>query len=154
MCSDVTGQCVNYEEDFAIAIKAEADIASTSPTENGDNDSVFKLDELNVAAPASQSNVVEAEQTETATTESSDLIAQDASVDRDIASMFGFMVLAFLRGLAALLTPCVFPMIPMTVTFFTGRAKSRAQGVKNALVYGFSITIIYTLAGSLVAATQ
>lgn len=154
MCSDVTGQCVNYEEDFAIAIKAEADIASTSPTENGDNDSVFKLDELDVAAPASQSNVVEAEQTETATTESSDLIAQDASVDRDKASMLGFMVLAFLGGLAALLTPCVFPMIPMTVTFFTGRAKSRAQGVKNALVYGFSIIIIYTLAGTLVAATQ
>src|SRR5690606_33301259 len=119
-----------------------------------DNDSVFKLDELDVAAPASQSNVVEAEQTETGTTDPSDLIAQDASVDRDKASMLGFMVLAFLGGLAALLTPCVFPMIPMTVTFFTGRAKSRAQGVKNALVYGFSIIIIYTLAGTLVAATQ
>src|SRR5690606_20126240 len=70
------------------------------------------------------------------------------------ASMIGVMILAFLGGLAALLTPCVFPMIPMTVTFFTGRAKSRAQGIRNALIYGFSIIAIYTLAGTLVAATQ
>jgi thiol:disulfide interchange protein DsbD len=68
--------------------------------------------------------------------------------------MIGFMILAFLGGLAALLTPCVFPMIPMTVTFFTGRAKSKAHGIKNALVYGLSIIGIYTLAGTLVAATQ
>ncbi len=45
-------------------------------------------------------------------------------------------------------------MIPMTITFFTGRSKSRSHGVRNALVYGLSIIGIYTLAGTLVAATQ
>ncbi|MCK5208035.1 MAG: thioredoxin family protein [Cyclobacteriaceae bacterium] len=66
-------------------------------------------------------------------------------------SLLSFMIIAFLAGLAALFTPCVFPMIPMTVTFFTGKAKSRKQGIRNALIYGFSIIFIYTLIGSIVA---
>jgi thiol:disulfide interchange protein len=61
------------------------------------------------------------------------------------------MIGAFLAGLVALFTPCVFPMIPMTVTFFTGKAKSRKVGIRNALIYGFSIILIYTLVGSIVA---
>jgi len=56
------------------------------------------------------------------------------------------MFVAFLAGLAALITPCVFPMIPMTVSFFTNRG-SKAQ----ALVYGVSIIVIYTLIGALLA---
>ncbi len=66
-------------------------------------------------------------------------------------TLLTFMLVAFLGGLAALLTPCVFPMIPMTVTFFTGRAKSRRQGLRNAVFYGFSIVLIYTLTGALLA---
>ncbi|MCK5372695.1 MAG: sulfite exporter TauE/SafE family protein, partial [Cyclobacteriaceae bacterium] len=66
-------------------------------------------------------------------------------------SLLSFMIIAFLAGLAALFTPCVFPMIPMTVSFFTGTAKSRKQGIRNALIYGFSIILIYTLIGSIVA---
>lgn len=66
-------------------------------------------------------------------------------------SLLSFMIVAFLAGLAALFTPCVFPMIPMTVTFFTGKAKSRKQGIRNALFYGFSIILIYTLIGSILA---
>lgn len=69
----------------------------------------------------------------------------------DPYSLLAFMIIAFLGGLAALFTPCVFPMIPMTVSFFTGRAKNRKEGVRNAIFYGFSIVLIYTLAGSLVA---
>ena len=66
-------------------------------------------------------------------------------------SLLSFMIIAFLAGLAALFTPCVFPMIPMTVTFFTGKAKSRSKGIRNALIYGFSIILIYTIIGSIVA---
>ncbi|GAA3735036.1 thioredoxin family protein [Flavobacterium ginsengisoli] len=61
-------------------------------------------------------------------------------------------ILAFLSGFAALLTPCVFPMIPMTVSFFTKQSKSKAAGIKNALIYGISIVIIYVLLGSIVTA--
>lgn len=55
--------------------------------------------------------------------------------------------LAFLGGFAALLTPCVFPMIPMTVSFFTKQSKNKSQGIKNAFIYGFSIIAIYVVLG-------
>ena len=54
-------------------------------------------------------------------------------------------LLGFLGGLIALLTPCVFPMIPLTVSFFTKGAKTRKQGLINAILYGFFIFIIYLL---------
>ncbi|GGH43082.1 thiol:disulfide interchange protein DsbD [Mangrovimonas yunxiaonensis] len=59
---------------------------------------------------------------------------------------------AFFLGFLVLLTPCVFPMIPMTVSFFTKQSKTRAAGIKNALVYGFFIIVIYTLLGTAVSA--
>ncbi len=58
--------------------------------------------------------------------------------------------LAFFGGLAALLTPCVFPMIPLTVSFFTKQSKTRSQGIKNAILYGLFIIVIYVLLGSVI----
>lgn len=68
--------------------------------------------------------------------------------------LWAFMILAFISGIVALLTPCVFPMIPMTVTFFTnsGSEQARKAGTKNALIFGFSIIGIYTVVGTAVAA--
>ncbi|MFD2833203.1 cytochrome c biogenesis protein CcdA [Gramella sp. AN32] len=65
-------------------------------------------------------------------------------------SFWGIFIIAFLSGFAALLTPCVFPMIPMTVSFFTKQSKTRAMGIRNAIFYGISIIVIYVLLGSLV----
>jgi len=65
-------------------------------------------------------------------------------------SLTGIFLLSFLGGLAALLTPCVFPMIPMTVSFFTKQSKTRAKGISNALLYGLFIILIYTLLGFLI----
>ena len=62
-------------------------------------------------------------------------------------SMLSVILLSFFGGLAALLTPCVFPMIPMTVSFFTKQSKTKAEGIKNALIYGFSIIGIYVILG-------
>lgn len=53
--------------------------------------------------------------------------------------------LGFLGGLIALLTPCVFPMIPLTVSFFTKQSGTKVQGVTNAILYGFFIVLIYFL---------
>lgn len=66
-------------------------------------------------------------------------------------SYWGFFFLAFAFGLAALLTPCVFPMIPMTVSFFMHSAKSKLKARFNAIVYGVSIVLIYTVVGSVFA---
>lgn len=62
-------------------------------------------------------------------------------------SLWGFFIAAFLFGLAALLTPCVFPMIPMTVAFFTNNSQSKSQAKVKALSYGLSIIFIYILIG-------
>ncbi|MBW0178662.1 thioredoxin family protein [Sediminibacterium sp.] len=55
-------------------------------------------------------------------------------------------LLGFLGGLIALLTPCVFPMIPVTVSFFTKKASNKRQAIKNGVLYGFFILLIYVLA--------
>lgn len=67
-------------------------------------------------------------------------------------SLLTIFIIAFFSGFAALLTPCVFPMIPMTVSFFTKQSKSKAEGIRNAIIYGVSIVIIYVLLGLLVSA--
>jgi len=64
--------------------------------------------------------------------------------------LWAIFFLAFFGGFAALLTPCVFPMIPMTVSFFTKQSKTKAEGKKNAILYGVSIILIYVILGSLV----
>ena len=64
--------------------------------------------------------------------------------------MMGLFILAFLSGLTALLTPCVFPMIPMTVSFFI-RNKNRAIALRDTFVFAFSIIALYTIVGTIVA---
>lgn len=66
-------------------------------------------------------------------------------------SFFMYLIFAFLLGLTSLITPCVFPMIPMTVTFFLKDGQSRRVGIRNAFIFGFSIIFIYTLAGTIFA---
>ena len=66
-------------------------------------------------------------------------------------SLLSFMLVAFLAGLAALLTPCVFPMIPMTVTYFTGKDRNKKGRYVNSLFYGFSIIFIYSFVGAVLA---
>ncbi|MEN9700119.1 MAG: hypothetical protein RLZZ301_1317 [Bacteroidota bacterium] len=56
-------------------------------------------------------------------------------------------IAGFIAGLLALITPCMFPMIPMTVTFFTKQSKTRSEGIFKALVYGASIVLIYVVFG-------
>jgi cytochrome c biogenesis protein CcdA len=59
--------------------------------------------------------------------------------------LWGIFILGLLGGFIALLTPCVFPLIPLTVSFFTKRSGSKGKGIRNALLYGFFIFIIYLL---------
>ncbi|MBT8317903.1 MAG: thiol:disulfide interchange protein [Lutibacter sp.] len=79
-------------------------------------------------------------------------IKQEKSKKNPDKSLLTIFIIAFFSGFAALLTPCVFPMIPMTVSFFTKQSKSKASGIRNAIIYGLSIVIIYVLLGTLVSA--
>ncbi len=72
----------------------------------------------------------------------------------DEKSIWRFFWIAFGAGLLALLTPCVFPMIPMTVSFFMQGSENRARSVFRGSVFGFSIIAIYTLLGVIVSLTN
>lgn len=67
------------------------------------------------------------------------------------ASFWGFFLLSFVGGIVAILTPCVFPMIPMTVSFFMKEGQDKAKGKMQAIIYGISIIVIYVFIGSVLA---
>ncbi len=90
------------------------------------------------------------------------ILSEVAETDVDVApsykekgtgkkSVWITVLISMLAGLGALLTPCVYPMIPLTVSFFMRGKKSKARGIAEAIVFGLSITLIYTLLGILVA---
>ncbi len=66
----------------------------------------------------------------------------------------GSFLLGLLGGLIALLTPCVWPIIPMTVSFFLKRAEDKRKGIRDAITYGISIVVIYVLLGLLALSTN
>lgn len=70
--------------------------------------------------------------------------------EKEEKSLWTIFFLAFLGGFAALLMPCIFPMIPMTVSFFTKQSKTKAAGIRNAIIFGLAIIAIYVLLGSLI----
>ena len=65
-------------------------------------------------------------------------------------SLWGIFIAGILGGFAAFVMPCIFPMVPLTVSFFTKQAGSRAKGVSQALLYGLFIIVIYVALGMLI----
>jgi len=79
------------------------------------------------------------------------------SVDADATppadtNLWWLFALCFLGGLIAITTPCVYSMVPITVSFFTKRSKTRAEAIRNAVYYSLSIIIIFTVLGVLISA--
>jgi thiol:disulfide interchange protein len=128
VCTEKTGQCVPGGEDFSF------DIAVSGGPAQSEEDNVQVTEPIELVVPSNN--------------ESNGPILDSSLVKEDPQgkSLLGFLLISFLAGLAALITPCVFPMIPMTVSFFTGRG-TRFQ----ALMYGFFIILIYTLIGAALA---
>ncbi|PVX51968.1 thiol:disulfide interchange protein DsbD [Balneicella halophila] len=71
-------------------------------------------------------------------------ITDDSQLDEEDQGIWTIFILGFLGGLIALLTPCVFPMIPLTVSFFT-KQSAKGNGTRNAILYGFFILLVYLL---------
>jgi len=139
VCTEITGQCVPGNGEFVFdKIKVEG-----TKTE--------EVSGFQFQVSGSQTNVVDSLKIATGNQQPATISGPilDSTLVQDETkgqSLWGFFLLAFLAGLAALLTPCVFPMIPMTVSFFTGR------GTKlQALIYGLSIIAIYTVIGAVLA---
>ena len=142
VCKEV---CINSSKKFSIAVP-----------------STFKMDEVPVVAEAQKDETkvvglaVDTIQKETNAAKDQtvkaekDVKAAEIPAPAPARSLWSIFFIAFLSGFAALLTPCVFPMIPMTVSFFTKQSKSRAKGIRNAVIYGLSIIAIYVILGLIV----
>lgn len=136
VCKD---RCINDKKTFTFDIPkiTSTEIAATPAT-------TPIVDTVTTTTPDTAKQAV----TEPKVTEAATVPASARQKDRSILSIF---FLAFLGGLAALMTPCVFPMIPMTVSFFTKQSKNKAAGIRNAITYGISIIVIYVALGYLVS---
>ncbi len=132
--------------DEKINEKADIDTATKALIVPEGNDSITKNKETattitgNIPDPSADLSVLEKG------CGSDDVIAEDKSY-------LGILLAGMIGGLLALLTPCVFPMIPLTVSFFTKRSGSRSKGITNAIIYALSIIIIYVALGFLVTVT-
>ncbi len=105
------------------------------------------------AAPVLPGDVVPSEDPKVPVAAAAPAVAGPANDPvNEAGGLWAFALLAFTFGLAALVTPCVFPMVPMTVSLFTSGNDSRQRGILKALVYGASIIGIYVLVGVLVSA--
>jgi len=142
ICTEVTGQCVPGGEDFSFSnIKVSSKTPDTS-IQNPINTDSFSVSNFQPLTSSNQQPATSNQQQSNGPILDPTLVKEDAQGK----SILGFLLIAFLAGIAALITPCVFPMIPMTVSFFTGR------GTKfQALMYGFFIILIYTLVGAALA---
>ncbi len=98
------------------------------------------------------------EAVETAPQEQSNVLASDAnqslwwqpvevSTGTEAQSYWAILLFGFLGGLVALMTPCVWPMIPMTVSFFLKKSKSRSRSIRDAIIYALSIIAIFLILG-------
>jgi thiol:disulfide interchange protein DsbD len=126
--------CINQEKKFSFIIP------SSTKTEVG----IIKTDTAKISATTSKPEEIK------------DVVSPISkakvtpSQPEKPKGLWSIFFIAFLSGFAALLTPCVFPMIPMTVSFFTKQSKTRAAGIRNAIIYGIAIIFIYVILGLLV----
>ena len=104
------------------AIKEENTAVSTSTNETKSIENSIKVESLDAKNPLTDCGIS----------------AQEESSDD-----FWIFILGFIGGLLALLTPCVFPMIPLTVSFFTKGTDNKTKGKRDAMLYGFFIFVIF-----------
>ncbi len=158
VCSDVDGRCVSFEGDFKFNnIQVAAAQAEPTAPQTTEQTAVTDANTAENQTSAQENAVAPTQPDAQPRTGASrePLSREDLGTLEPVGlqnmNFWEAFLIAFATGLAALITPCVFPMIPMTVTFFTKRSPSRAVGIQRALIYGLSIIAIYTLAGTLVA---
>ncbi|MGB3948841.1 MAG: cytochrome c biogenesis protein CcdA [Bacteroidia bacterium] len=121
---------------------------TTTPACNCDSNAIYQTFALRAQQKTPNDSLTQSSTTSVTTAETTNTAAVVSEPEtKESRSWWGIFIAGFLGGLAALLTPCVFPMIPMTVSFFTKSSKTRAKGISNALIYAASIIGIYVLLG-------
>jgi thiol:disulfide interchange protein len=146
MCCDDKQCLAPNDVDFEFNIRGNPDAVEIAATDVTGSDTAAGSPDSALVSTISQadSGAFRSEQDK--------LLQTDAEKAAD-KSLLWFFLISFLAGLAAIVTPCVFPMIPMTVTFFMHDTTSKRKARLEALVYGLSIIVIYTVIGTVVAVT-
>lgn len=149
-CSQITGMCVLHDYDFEfnnIKVIASAEKnSSVQPEKATPANTAILLAETEKKIDSLEQQVISAA-AEKDTVKKEAIVATGSVSGGDQKSMLGFLIFAFLGGLIAVITPCVFPMLPMTVTFFTKRSETRSLALRRAFTFGFSIIGIYASLG-------
>ena len=131
-----------------VTLKQKVKVAENNKTIRGEVYYMVCNDQTCIPPEAIEFEFVLGEGSGEIVAETSDEISENVLADSGSKrSLWSIILISFFGGFAALLTPCVFPMIPMTVSFFTKQSKTKAEGIKNALIYGFSIIGIYVILG-------
>lgn len=121
---------------------AAQDTTATAPPD----DIVFT--EVGSAQDSAANNLVkDSVKKDTVKADKAPVVTKDAVPKQSLWVTFG---LGLLAGIAAFFLPCIFPMVPLTVGFFTKRAESRAKGIRSAIIYGLSIIVIYVGLGVII----
>jgi thiol:disulfide interchange protein len=158
VCTDSDGRCVPVSGPMSFTFSSVATNAATTTnsSEAGTSGQVSSQNTATASVVSTNTPITTTADTTqaTATTSSSatntaspTTLASSASTNPANGSLWWFFVQAFLGGLVALLTPCVYPIIPMTVSFFT----KQKRGISMALLYGFFIVLIYVLFGTIIS---
>lgn len=155
VCTEIDGKCISFEEDFSF----ENILTGTTSTPKKDPVTSPVQEKPKETKPEGQTQLVFPKDTTAATETSADKVEGpvldptilEGEASSSSSSLLGYMFLAFLLGLTSLITPCVFPMIPMTVTFFLRDTQTKREGIRKATWFGISIVVIYTIAGTLFA---
>jgi thiol:disulfide interchange protein len=146
-CSDM--QCVLGEQDFEFRLKGIEGIMPPNEKQADVRNPVMDKDTnaIAVAGTDTGTNISGPVPADTI----SDDVAKTNAGNTVKRSLWGVFFLSLVAGLGGLLTPCVYPMIPMTVSYFLRGNKSRSKAVSEALIFGLSIVFLYTMIGVLVA---
>lgn len=144
-CNDET--CIPGESEFSFNVPGSAALAETADAQT-DVKPAPGADTLTMTPESPAIKEVATPAFEKSQSESKPVIANNDEFSGKDRSLWWFFIQAFAWGLLAILTPCVFPMIPMTVSYFM---KSGSKGKVQALIYGFSIIAIYVVFGVLIS---
>lgn len=131
-------------DNFEFALTGSAECLTTS-----ENALISVGTETNQPSDSLTSLDTSTQATSTTTLVETNLHSDIVEVEKETENKawWAIFLAGFLGGLTALLTPCVFPMIPMNVSFFTKQSKTKAQGIKNAFLFAISIIILYVALG-------
>lgn len=109
------------------------------------------VDQTPAVAPADTAKVAAQSATvDTAQATTVDAVADTATPEPVKDSLWVTFLAGLVGGFAAIFMPCIFPLLPMTISFFTKQSGTRAKGIRNALIYGVSIIVIYVALGLLI----